>query len=286
MGRLRYRWYDWCLSTHTRQCTTNNCIHPPQHPPLRSPLLSFPNTIQHRPKLHLISQEMVSWRETRRNKNSLGLVYRHKKILVAIPSDKYVSYSKQIKDILSAGKVTNKNLMNIIGRLQRCVYVTPHSQYFMNRLRHLQAITAHTTWGNLSGPVKADLKLWLLFLEKAAICTSIHNFVFRKPPHFFLGRFLSIWTRGPLSKRKGLEVLYTSSPEIYSHEQRPGVHGYNNNNMDRRTRRNNPKPIVLSGLLRQHVRSRLAPQSKLWPHTTTSSRSMLPSFSTNNDEDK
>ena len=115
----------------------------------------------------------------------LGWWINTRKFIVAIPSDKYLAYSKQIIDILKANKVNNDNLMNLIGRLQRCAYVTPHSNYFMNRLRYFQQTTERTTWANITAPVRADLELWLLFLKKAAEGTSINNLVFRKPSHFF-----------------------------------------------------------------------------------------------------
>ena len=115
----------------------------------------------------------------------LGWFIDTRKFVVAIPHDKYILYSNQIKDILKANKVNNKNLMNLIGRLQRCAYVVPHSSYFMNRLRHLQRITERTTWSNLSTAVHQDLELWLQFLYNASKGTSINNLVYRKPSHFF-----------------------------------------------------------------------------------------------------
>ena len=115
----------------------------------------------------------------------LGWFIDTRKFVVTIPQDKYILYSNQIKDILKASKVNNKNLMNLIGRLQRCAYVVPHSSYFMNRLRHLQQITEKTTWSNISTAVQQDLELWLQFLYYASKGTSINNLVYRKPSHFF-----------------------------------------------------------------------------------------------------
>ena len=115
----------------------------------------------------------------------LGWFIDTRKFLVAIPLDKYNKYKQQIVDTLKAGKTNNDNLMNMIGRLQRCAYVIPHSSYFMNRLRHLQRVTEHKNWANLSATVKTDLELWLVFLKRAHEGTSINNLVFRKPSHFF-----------------------------------------------------------------------------------------------------
>ena len=104
-------------------------------------------------------------------------------LTVSLPEEKYIAYSNQIKSRINAGKVDHKNLQNLVGRLQRASYVTPHSKYFLNQLRALLRTTETTTWANIPSSVKDDLHLWLELLEKGRAGTSINNIVFRTPTH-------------------------------------------------------------------------------------------------------
>ena len=117
-------------------------------------------------------------------KTILGWLVDSRRLLVRLPPDKYTSYSSQVKDILTAGKINHKQLENLIGRLQRASYVAPHSKYFLNRLRTLCKTAKVTQWVNLPEGVQLDLTLWLDFLQQGNEGTSINNIVFRRPSTF------------------------------------------------------------------------------------------------------
>ena len=114
----------------------------------------------------------------------MGWFIDTRSFIVKLPDDKYLAYSKQVKEILKAGRVEDKNLQNIIGRLQSSSYVVPHSKYFLNRLRSLQRVTTRTKYANIPISTKVDLELWLKFLSHAYTGTNIKNLVYRKPTQF------------------------------------------------------------------------------------------------------
>ena len=87
-------------------------------------------------------------------------------------------------ELLRLGKVEDKNLESLIWRLERTAYAVPNAKFFLNRLRHLQYVTAKSRWANLPAATREDLRLWVAFLSQARQGTSINNLIFRRPSHF------------------------------------------------------------------------------------------------------
>ena len=105
--------------------------------------------------------------------------------MASLPPDKAKAYTLQIKEILAANKVANKNLESIIGRIERTSYVVPNAKFFINRLRHLQYHSVKQGWAYLPKPVQLDLQLHLRFIKEAELGTSINNLVCRRPSHIY-----------------------------------------------------------------------------------------------------
>ena len=94
---------------------------------------------------------------------------------------------------------------------------------------------------------------------------------------FFLGRFLSIWTRRLLSKRESMAPLHPPISPHRTHKQCTGVHGEYHHHLGRRHGRTHPCPRLSPQLQRQLIHSGMAAPHKFRPYPKTSPRSLLPS---------
>ena len=112
----------------------------------------------------------------------LGWVINTRLLTVALPEDKYIAYSKQIRDCLEAERISGEKLKTLIGRLNHVCFVIPDARHFMSRLRHLQTSSADSnSFATLDDDTRADLRLWLEFLKCAKDGISINRIIFRKP---------------------------------------------------------------------------------------------------------
>ena len=68
-------------------------------------------------------------------KTLLGWILNTRLLLVILPNNKFVSWSKDIELILTTGKSNHDDLDTLIGRLGHTSTIIPHMKHFMNRLR-------------------------------------------------------------------------------------------------------------------------------------------------------
>ena len=146
------------------------------------PSSSTPPPILH--KYLLAIAKMIAEGQQTEVKIVLGWRINTRAFLVQLPQDKFVSYTRQLKEVIRIKKSSNDNLQSIIGRLERVTYAVPHSRFFLNRLRHLQLRTEGQQIVHIPSSVMEDLHIFIIFINYARIGTSINNLVFRRPSHF------------------------------------------------------------------------------------------------------
>jgi hypothetical protein len=95
--------------------------------------------------------------------------------------DKYKSWCNDIQALLTAPKVTHKQLEITIGRLNHAGFIIPLSRHFLSRLRTALYAAQHRHETSLLAAQKADLQLWLRFLRWAYDGISLDLLSFCQP---------------------------------------------------------------------------------------------------------
>jgi hypothetical protein len=108
-------------------------------------------------------------------------------LTVALPQDKYISWSKSIRQILEARKVRHSELEELIGRLQHLCRVMRPGTHFLGRLRSLLASFngQKYTYRHIDKEAAKDLHLFLKFMKIAATGVSLNILVLRVPTHLY-----------------------------------------------------------------------------------------------------
>jgi len=99
----------------------------------------------------------------------LGWLIDTTRMRVYLPITKALSWTLDIKNLLSQNKVNKKELESTIGRLNHVGYIIPTGRYFLNRLRHLLMRCEKYGSQQMQHWEREDLKLWLLFLDRASL---------------------------------------------------------------------------------------------------------------------
>jgi hypothetical protein len=97
----------------------------------------------------------------------LGWKVDSRRLLISLPDDKFRNWSSDIRLLLSEPTVTHKQLEITIGRLNHAGFIIPLARHFLSRLRTALLAAAHRHVTHLRHKHKADLRLWLCFLEWA-----------------------------------------------------------------------------------------------------------------------
>ena len=112
----------------------------------------------------------------------LGWLIDTRRLTIALPEDKWLAYSKQIRACMAAHRISGKDLKTLVGRLNHVCFVIPDARHFMSRLRALERrAAASNKFATLDDDTRADLALWLNFLHSAKDGISLNRVVFRKP---------------------------------------------------------------------------------------------------------
>jgi hypothetical protein len=117
----------------------------------------------------------------------LGWLINAWELTVALPQDKYVAWSRSIRQILAAKRVALADLEELVGRLNHLCRVIKPGAHFMGRLRSLLASFGDHRYGSrhLDSDSAKDLLLWLKMLKKAATGVSLNILVLRVPTHLY-----------------------------------------------------------------------------------------------------
>ena len=115
----------------------------------------------------------------------LGWYFNTRLLLISLPKNKYINWSKQILDILSNGRVKAEELEILIGRLNHAAQIIPLlAHHFLSQLRFALS-KARNKWVfiPISKRLEHDLELWLKFLRDAFEGISMNLLTFRQPTH-------------------------------------------------------------------------------------------------------
>ena len=93
----------------------------------------------------------------------LGWLLDTRRLILALPQDKYLAWKSDIKQLLDSGSVNKQQLKTIIGRLNHAAYVLPLSRHFLSNLRErLGTIRYPWVTYQLNQEERNNLKLWLV----------------------------------------------------------------------------------------------------------------------------
>ena len=113
----------------------------------------------------------------------LGWAIDTRRLLISLPDDKCIAWSRAIQTMLDSGRATVSDLETTVGRLNHCGFVIPTSRHFLSRLRGAERAARHRRVYTLPKAVLLDLRLWLQFLQHANQGISLNLLSYRQPTH-------------------------------------------------------------------------------------------------------
>ena len=137
-------------------------------PIVRRPILSIPKLLAEGSPAEV--QNVLGWRvDTRR-------------LLIALPDDKYDAWVGDLTAIETAGRCSFKELDRIVGRLNHSSYVVPVTRNFLGRLRSLLSPRRRDDYVvKLGKEDLADVALWKTILARANQGISMNLIAAREP---------------------------------------------------------------------------------------------------------
>ena len=117
----------------------------------------------------------------------LGWLLNTRELLIHLPLNKFLGWTKDILATISQSVVKGKELETIVGRLNHVAMAMTQMRHFLNRLRHLTYVALSCKWGKarLTENVREDLILCLKFLRYAKEGVSMNLLVFAEPTHYY-----------------------------------------------------------------------------------------------------
>ena len=168
--------------------TSENCARQPQVVPLAMHVTSRPHAGDDKepiPRRTLLSMpKLASEGRPEEVQTVLGWTIDTRRLLVALPHDKFTAWTADIDAMTSAKRCTFETLERLIGRLNHASYVMPICRHFLSRLRDRLKPRPKYPKKYLIGlsPAEAgDLELWKRILSKANQGVSINLLVTREP---------------------------------------------------------------------------------------------------------
>jgi hypothetical protein len=104
---------------------------------------------------------------------------------ISLPDYKFKAWTISIKEILSRGTSTAKELETMIGRLGHLGAIVPFVYHFLSRLRDLQWKATKRRAIAIPKPYQDNLKLMFTFLHKAFTGINMNLISFRRPTHIY-----------------------------------------------------------------------------------------------------
>jgi hypothetical protein len=106
-------------------------------------------------------------------------------LIISLPDSKFIAWTVSIKETLSHGTSTAKELEMMIGCLGHLGAIVPIVYHFLSRLRDLQWKATKRRSIAIPKPCQDDLELMLTFLHKAFTGTGMNLISFRRPTHIY-----------------------------------------------------------------------------------------------------
>jgi hypothetical protein len=115
----------------------------------------------------------------------LGWHFDFRRLIISLPSNKFIAWMDSINDILARGTTTAKELETTIGRLGHLGAIVPFVYHFLSRLRDLQWRATNRRLIDIPQTCRNDLELMLSFLHKAYTGINMNLISFRRPTHIY-----------------------------------------------------------------------------------------------------
>lgn len=109
-------------------------------------------------------------------------------MIVSLPPDKFIAWTKDIVDSQTLGFVTKHELGILVGRLSHASTVLPLARFYLGRFYHkLGRFVNDFVRLQWNSSDKNFLSLWIQFLERAHKGISIVNMItFRRPTNIII----------------------------------------------------------------------------------------------------
>lgn len=114
----------------------------------------------------------------------LGWVINTVRLTVLLPSNKFVAWERDLKEMIGSGGTTVKELELTVRRLNHALFLVPLSRHFLNGLH---SKTLNRTRARKHQSIRfshedlEDLKLWSIFLQRASEGISMNLLTLRIP---------------------------------------------------------------------------------------------------------
>lgn len=113
--------------------------------------------------------KMIAECQQKETKILLSWQINTQSVLVQLPKDKFIAYTRQIQEVTCLQKSPNGNLESIIGRLEQDSYTVPHVRFSLNQLRHLQMKTTKQTIVSIPQSVINNLLLFVKYINHTVL---------------------------------------------------------------------------------------------------------------------
>jgi hypothetical protein len=111
----------------------------------------------------------------------LGWLIDTRRLTIALPSHKHIAWIRSIIEMLNSTTVLFPDLESLIGRLNHAGFIIPNARHFLGRLRAAMYLASRKRSITLTGEQRADLRIWILFLDQAARGINLNNLTLRMP---------------------------------------------------------------------------------------------------------
>ena len=166
--------------------TPENCRRQPHVVPLAMHVTSRPHAGEANepiPRRPILSQpKLLAEGSPAEIQVVLGWKIDTRRLLIALPDDKFTAWSEDLGQILSEPRCFYEDLDAMVGRLNHSSFVLPFARHFTSRIRELLTPRRHKKCLIPVGPeAREDFRLWAAILERARVGVSINLIVTREP---------------------------------------------------------------------------------------------------------
>ncbi len=115
-------------------------------------------------------------------KKVLGWNLDTRRLTISLPSDKFLTWCKDIQKMLSSKKAGHKSLESTLGRLNHVAGIFNPMRHYLGRLyQALYRAGSNGGWTCLTSEELVDLETMIFFLNSAQAGLSMNNLVLRQP---------------------------------------------------------------------------------------------------------
>jgi hypothetical protein len=117
----------------------------------------------------------------------LGWDWDLRRLIISLPINKFVAWTKMIKDTITSGYVNAKEFESTIRRLNHLALVVPFVNHFLSRLRELllKAMKSPRQRTRITPKCCDNLHLMVFFIKKAHEGISMNQIAHQKPTHVY-----------------------------------------------------------------------------------------------------